>query len=257
VAETPECNPEDGRPFTDFARYYDRFMMKYVDYRAWVDYIVRVFGRYRVEPEKVLDVACGTGIPTLLMARRGYEMVGVDRAEDMLAVLEEKRGDLPVNTVRADITRFELDRPVDAAVSFYDSINYLLTDEDLLGCFRCVRAALKPGGLFAFDMNTVYSLSMFWGNKVTPRRAGGIDSVWENSYDPKTRISTLHLNFWEDSGEQGSTESFYEEHKERAYSRSEVRGALKEAGFEKVRFYNHGGFLPVGPLTVRMLCVAL
>ena len=242
-------------PFREFARHYDRFMGHYVDYRSWVDYVQRIFDRFRVKPEAVLDVACGTGIPSLLLARRGYRVIGVDRSEEMLTVLRAKINGLPVTALRADITAFDLAEPVDAAVSLYDSINYLLAEEDLVRCFTCVHRALKSGGMFVFDMNTIYSLSVFWGNRVSPRNAGGIESIWDSSYDPATRVSTLRLRFREPAPDGGFAE-FAEEHRERAYSRHEVKRSLKAAGFSRVRFYTHGGFLPVGPLTVRMMVVA-
>ena len=75
------------QPFERFARHYDRFMLRYVDYRSWVDYIEKLFRHYKQKPVRVLDLACGTGIPTLLLAERGYQMVGLDRSAAMLNVL--------------------------------------------------------------------------------------------------------------------------------------------------------------------------
>ncbi len=243
------------KPFEQFARHYDAFMNRYVDYPDWVNYVEKVFRKLRRKPETVLDVACGTGIPTVLLARRGYRVVGVDRSPEMLAVLESKRGDLPIETVRADITDFEIPEPADAAISLYDSINYLLEEDEMERCFACVRRALKPGGLFAFDMNTLYGLAEFWGNQTMPRKVGDVHSIWQNSYDPDTRISTLHLTFWEEPA--GSAPVKYEEvHRERAYERKEVRRALTAAGFKRADFYSHGGFLPVGIWTTRMMVVA-
>ncbi len=243
-------------PFVDFARFYDRFMLYYVDYQGWVNYVEKVFRRFKVRPETILDVACGTGIPTVLLARRGYRVVGVDRSAEMLAVLRDKVGELPISFVRSEITDFRLAEPADAAISLYDSINYLLAEEDLGRCFSCVRRSLRNGGVFTFDMNTVYSLSTFWGTRVTERQVGPIKSVWQNIYDDKTRISTLHITFWEDTGADSEPVEFEEVHKERAYTPAEVKQALLTAGFSEVRFYTHGGFLPVGPLTTRMMAVA-
>lgn len=269
-----------AQPFKEFARHYDRFMMRYVDYRGWVDYVERILKRFKVEPKTVLDLACGTGIPTILMAKRGFRMVGVDRSAEMLEVLKGKRFGLPIETVEADMTDFRLERPVDAAICLYDSINYLLSEDDLVRCFTCVRRSLAPDGLFTFDMNTVYSLSTFWGSRTTPRNVEGVSSVWQNTYDEKTRISTLHLTFWEEpanevrnqipdsrrqkseagSGERsavgGEPTRFEEVHQERAYSQQEVEQALERAGFGRVWFYSHNTFLPVAPLTTRMMVVA-
>lgn len=243
-------------PFADFARFYDRFMLYYVDYKGWVDYVEKVFRRFKVEPRTILDVACGTGIPSVMLARRGYRVIGVDRSAEMLAVLRSKIDALPISVIQAEITDFRLDEPADAAISLYDSINYLLSEEDLVRCFSCVRRAVKEDGLFTFDMNTVYSLSTFWGTRVSERQVGPIRSVWQNVYDEATRVSTLHITFWEDAGDGTEPVEYEEVHRERAYTLDEVRRSLGAAGFDEVRFFNHGSFLPVGPLTTRMMVVA-
>lgn len=244
-------------------------MSYYVDYPAWIDYLERIFKKFRVQPRHILDLACGTGIPTVLLARRGYRLTGVDRSAEMLAVLESKKGDLPIATIQADMTDFTLPEPVDAAISLYDSMNYLLTEADLTKCFLCVRRALTPEGIFAFDMNTVYSLSRFWGNRTSSRNVGGVASVWQNTFDWKTMISTLHLTFWEEAqaanGGQREEKTpaigsepvrYEEEHRERAYTIRQVRRCLERAGFPRACFFDHGTFLPVNVLTVRMMVVA-
>jgi SAM-dependent methyltransferase len=243
-------------PFASFHRHYDRFMEKYVDYRSWVGYVERVFRHFGADPKTVLDLACGTGIPTLLLARRGYRLTGVDRSPEMLADLEAKRGDLPVATLRADIRDFTVPEPHDAAICLYDSMNYLLTEDDLGRCFGCVRQALVPAGLFVFDMNTEFGLAEHWGTRSTTREVGGVCSVWQNSYDPEARVSTLHLTFWEQPEPGNVGQRFEEIHQERAYRVEEVRRCLERAGFNEVHFYQHGSFLPVAQFTTRMMVVA-
>ncbi|MCR4424010.1 MAG: class I SAM-dependent methyltransferase [candidate division WOR-3 bacterium] len=243
-------------PFARFARHYDRFMMKFVDYPGWVNYVLKIFRRFKVVPRTILDVACGSGIPTVLLAQKGYRMIGVDRSREMLAVLESKRGNLPIELVCADIRDFKISEPVDAAISLYDSINYLLTEEDLERCFGCVFKSLVGQGIFVFDMNTVYGLSEGWGTRTITRETEEIVSIWQNSYDRQTKVSTLHLTFWEKMGDGTLGERYEEIHEERAYTVEEVRRALRAAGFSETHFYHHGGFLPVGPLTVRMMVVA-
>jgi len=232
-------------------------MLRYVDYRAWVDYVERIFRKHKAEPKTILDLACGTGIPTVILARRGYSVIGVDRSPRMLEALQGKIHGLPIATLQAEMTDFRLESPVDAAISLYDSVNYLLTEDELVRCFACVRRALSPGGLFVFDMNTVYSLSTFWGNRVSPRNVDGVASLWQNTFDEQTRISTLHLTFWEERKDGGEPARYEEVHQERAYTRAEVARSLKQAGFAEARFFNHGTFFPVMPLTTRMMVVAL
>ncbi len=257
--------PESALPFARFARYYDRFMMRYVDYQGWVNYVEKIFRRWyrreegepRILPRTVLDVACGTGIPTILLAERGYRVIGVDRSQEMLAVLEKKKGNLPVEVVCADIRDFQLPYRVDAAISLYDSINYLLTEEDLERCFSCVFRALMPGGVFAFDVNTIYGLAEGWGTRTLTRETEDIISIWQNYFDPGTRISTLRLTFWEKLPDGTPGEKLEEVHQERAYSTEDIKRILQRAGFDEIHFFHHGGFLPVSPWTVRMMVVAL
>lgn len=243
-------------PFTRFARYYDRFMMKFVDYQGWINYILKIFQRFKVMPRTILDVACGSGIPTVLLAQKGYRMIGVDRSKEMLEVLESKRGNLPIEVVYADIRDFKIRERVDAAISLYDSINYLLTEEDLERCFSCVFESLNKQGIFVFDMNTLYGLSEAWGTRTLTRETEEVVSIWQNSYNPETRISTLHLTFWEKMPDGTLGEKFEEIHQERAYTIKEVKRALKTVGFSQTHFFHHGGFFPVGPLTGRMMVVA-
>ncbi len=230
-------------------------MLKYVDYKGWIDYLEKLFRRFGVKPKTVLDVACGTGIPSIMLAQRGYRVTGVDRSPEMLEVLMKKRGNLPIRTVRADIRKFSVSEQFDAAVSLYDSINYLLVEEDMVRCFTCVRRALTESGLFAFDMNTVYGLAEFWGTRTTMREAGGIQSVWQNTYDQETRVSSLRVTFWE-SHKGEASEKFKELHQERAYYPEEVERSLRRAGFVDVYFYQHGSFIAPGPYTTRMMVVA-
>jgi SAM-dependent methyltransferase len=243
-------------PFSRFNLHYDTFMVRYVDYRGWVEYVERIFHRFKQDPKTVLDLACGTGLPTVMLAKRGYRVTGVDRSPEMLAVLESKRGELPIATLQADIRDFSVPEPLEAGICLYDSINYLLTEDDLVRCFACTRRALVPGGLFAFDMNTVYGLAEYWGTRSTTREAGGVYSIWQNSYDKEARISTLHLSFWEQPkpGEVG--QKFEEIHQERAYYPEEVERSLHAAGFREVHFFQHGCFIEPGPMTTRMMVVA-
>lgn len=227
-----------------------------MDYPDWVNYVERIFRRFRQRPRVILDLACGTGIPTILFAQRGYRLFAVDRSPEMLSVLAAKKGDLPIQLINADIRDFVLPEPVDAAISLYDSINYLLTPEDLTRCFHCVQQALLPGCIFVFDMNTLYGLKQQWGTRTLTRENEELVSIWQCRFDPETNISDLHLTFWEKLPDGTLGTKYEEKHQERAYTTNEVRTALKNAGFEKTRIFHHGTLLPVSPISVRMMVVA-
>jgi SAM-dependent methyltransferase len=239
-------------PFTEFAAHYDDFMLKCVDYDNWVKYIGKIFKTFRVKPKTILDLACGTGIPTLLFAKKGFRMIGIDFSQAMLDVLQKKINGYDITTHRADIRDFTIPTPIDATICLYDSINYLLTDDDLKRCFQCVRTALKKTGLFVFDMNTGYGLSTFWGNRETIRETGNIHSIWQNTFDEKTEISTLRLTCYA----KNENRSFEEVHQERGYQLPYLQTLLQDSGFSEVKFYHHGTFSPPTEITVRVMVVA-
>ena len=232
-------------------------MNRYVNYSAWVQYVRRIFRYYGCRPSLLLDLACGTGVPTLLLAREGYRLIAVDRSEAMLEVLAAKVNDFDIRLVQSDIRDFTLPEPVDAAICLYDSMNYLLTVDDLTQSLRSVHRSLKPEGLFAFDMNTIHGLATYWGDRRSIRDVDDVHSVWDTSYDPETRISSLRLTFSvQGKARRQSGPTYVEVHEERGYSIDEVAAALVKAGFQRNDFLQHGTFQPPGPTTTRMMIVA-
>jgi SAM-dependent methyltransferase len=97
----------------------------------------------------VLDLGCGTGRVTLHLARRGHEVVGLDRDATLLAALRERAGGLTVEAVHADAREFALERPVALALAPMQTLQLLEGSEDRVACLRRVAAVLTPGGRFA------------------------------------------------------------------------------------------------------------
>lgn len=239
--------------FEGFAQFYDQFMLRLVNYPAWVDYLLKIFDKYQTPVQTILDLACGTGIPSLLLAQKGFRLTSIDASQPMLDVFRKKlaRNNYDIRLINADLKNFSVPQQADAAISLYDSINYLLAEQDLFSCFKCVFENLKPGGLFVFDMNTIYCLESFWDNRETPRRVGSIYSIWRNSYDSQARVSTLKLTVYTDDGRV-----FEETHRERGYTYEEIQHNLQKAGFDKVQFYSHLTFLAPTDATLRIMTVA-
>ena len=118
--------------YTSFAQVYDMFMDN-VDYSAWSKYLIQLLKEYQVEDGLVLDLGCGTGNMTELLAKEGYDMIGVDNSEDMLEIASEKRAESGLNILYLlqDMREFELYGTVKAVVSICDSINYILEEDDV------------------------------------------------------------------------------------------------------------------------------
>lgn len=144
--------------YTSLAAVYDRLMGD-VDYAAWADSIEARFQKFAPgRVHSLLDLACGTGSVTVEMARRGYDMIGIDLSEDMLAAARAKcdgeRFAHKVLLIRQDMAEFELYGTVDAIVCCLDSLNYLPSVSALRRTFEHAHNYLEPDGLFLFDMNT-------------------------------------------------------------------------------------------------------
>lgn len=212
-----------------------------LDYSAWADQTEQCFARYLPQkPELVLDLACGTGRMTHELARRGYDMIGIDGSADMLSVAyaakPEGSGTL---FLEQDMRSFELYGTVGAVVCCLDSLNYLLGDGELLTCFRTVHNYLDPGGLFVFDMNTPYKFRHVYGDNAyvledeteTEDGNAAVFCAWQNDYSEETRLCEFDLSIFTEQP-NGSYLREDEHQTERCYSMEEITDALRTAGME-------------------------
>lgn len=222
--------------FTEIAEAYDALMAN-VPYRRWVDYVQKLLKRLRASPHSVLDVACGTGNVTFALAERGYQVTGVDLSEPMLAVARDKarRKGVSIPFLRRDMRSLDFKCEYDLAVCLYDSLNYLLTIEDVRSAFTSVQRALRPGGLYIFDVNTIYALraNLFTQSNLDP--AAQVQYDWRSRYSDDTRICEVVMDFW--VRQNTTTKHFTEVHYERGYFLRELVDALTAAGLRTVAVY--------------------
>ena len=151
--------------YTSFAAVYDTFMDN-VPYEEWGEYIHGMLCKYGVEDGIVLDLGCGTGTMTEILAGYGYDMIGVDNSEDMLELAMEKRIESghDILYLLQDMREFELYGTVRAVVSVCDSVNYVTEPGELEEVFRLVNNYLDPRGIFLFDFNTDYKYREIMGD---------------------------------------------------------------------------------------------
>lgn len=224
--------------YSSFARVYDLFMDN-VPYEEWSEYIRSILQEYGICDGLMLDLGCGTGKMTRLLAKAGYDMIGVDNSADMLEIAREEEYE---NTDRIlyllqDMRSFELYGTVRAIVSICDSVNYILEEDDLREVFRLVNNYLDPAGIFVFDMNTVYKYREMLGETtISENRAEG-SFIWDNYYDEESSINEYDLTLF--IREDGDLYRKYEEtHYQRAYELDTVKRLLTEAGMEFVTAYD-------------------
>ncbi len=214
--------------YNDFAEVYDR--LQDADYARFADYYEEIFSRNGINPELVLDLACGTGSITIPMSKRGYDMIGVDLSVEMLNIAREKAfaEDENILFLNQDMTEFELYGTVDAIVCALDGVNYLTEDGDIDRLFRLAENYLNPGGLMIFDINSEYKLREVLGGNTFVNEEQGIYYVWRNEFSEETRICEFELNFFTEN-DDGTYERFDEFQEERAYSVEEICTAAKKA----------------------------
>ncbi len=228
--------------YTGFAEVYDLFMED-VPYEAWKEFIVRQLQQQGIEDGLVLELGCGTGRMTRLLAQSGYDMIGVDASEEMLCIAREHESE-GILYLAQDMREFELYGTVRAVVSICDSMNYLLEESDLLQVFRLVNNYLDPGGIFLFDLNTDYKFRELMGTQTFSEHREQGCLVWDNYYDEEERLNEYALTIFLRQ-EQGLYRKYEETHYERSYELLQVTELLEQAGMELVCVCDGDDYGPV------------
>ena len=176
--------------YESFARVYDLFMDN-IPYEEWCEYLAGLLEDQGIREGLVLELGCGTGNMTRLLAEKGYDMIGVDNSVDMLEIAMEKKEEeeQDILYLLQDMREFELYGTVRAAVSVCDSMNYIIEEEDLLEVFRLVNNYLDPGGIFIFDLNTEYKYEKILGDTTIAEDREDASFIWDNYYDPEEKIN--------------------------------------------------------------------
>lgn len=204
-------------------------------YRKRADWLEKLFKKSAIPVRTVLDLACGTGTIACLLAQRGYEVTATDGSIEMLTQAAEKAAALegqPPLFLHQAMPRLRLLEPVDAVVSTLDSLNYLTGEKAIRETFRRVHQWLKPGGQFIFDVNSPYKLRRMDGQMYMDETEDSF-CVWRTFFSERTQVCTYQVDLFR-LNEEGSWDRDFEEHRERAWSETQLRCFLEDAGFEKI-----------------------
>ncbi|MBA3944498.1 MAG: class I SAM-dependent methyltransferase [Herpetosiphonaceae bacterium] len=215
--------------YSDYAAVYDQTgQIRHSILTA--NYLPDLLRRHSVDGRRLLDLACGTGTFAIIQAEAAWQVIGLDRSPAMLAVAERKaaRAGVAVEWIEGDLRAVMLPAPVDLATCWYDSLNYLLREEEVELAFRSIYAALAPNGLLCCDVATEYFLRNYWSGVEVYEDADYIQ-VMQSAYDGND-CSTLVLTGWHRRSVD-HWERFREVHVERGYPRSFWLESLLVAGF--------------------------
>ncbi|MBU8905615.1 class I SAM-dependent DNA methyltransferase [Desertibacillus haloalkaliphilus] len=218
-----------------FAYLYDQLMSE-APYDEWLRYTYKVDSAYGNSGKRVLDVGCGTGAVTTLLAKQGYDVTGVDLSEDMLTVAQEKVGEagLSVPFYQQDMKNLEGIGPFDMIVAFCDSLNYLHTEEDVQQTFASFYDHLNDGGLLLFDVHSLFKVNERFIGATFADHDEHISYIWKSFQGDYPNSVEHELSFFVED-DSGRYERFDELHVQRTYAESVYRHWLESTGFTVVK----------------------
>lgn len=223
--------------YGDFAEAYDALTFN-VPYDEIADYYTKIL-RSMTDGKRLLDMGCGTGSLTVRMKEHGFDVIGQDASADMLTFAAEKSSDvLWINQKMEDTA---LGKKVDAIISTLDSVNHLPNIKSVEQCFEKAAENLNDGGVFVFDVNTIFKHREVLGENTFVYDVDGVYCVWQNTFDPSDNGVDIDLDlFFEE--ENGSYSRGGESFREIAFSEDDFREMLEKAGFEVVSVWEYPTF---------------
>ncbi|MEE1491531.1 MAG: class I SAM-dependent methyltransferase, partial [Massilioclostridium sp.] len=223
----------------------------YPNRAAYFDKLVELHGGKR---GILLDLACGTGSLSEEFARLGYDVIGVDSSEEMLAAAMNKRVEsgFDITYLHQRMQDLDLYGTIDVAVCALDSLNHLTSAKELQRAVDRVSLFLDPQGLFLFDVNTPYKHREVLANNIFVYDYDDVYLVWKNTL-LEDDIVSFELDIFEQDGEAyfRTTERFCE----RAYSKDQLQEVLDRAGLEVVGLYHEDSLEPPLPHSERVVYV--
>ena len=221
---------------------YDR-LTNDVDYEAVVDFYRKIMEEEGVHPRSAVDLACGTGSVTQLLARQGIPTIGVDLSEDMLTQAQLKTADMdnPPRFICQSLDKLKLYKAVDLAVCALDSLDYITEPSQCVRAISRIYHVLNPGGIFIFDVNTPEKLRAMDG-QIFLDEDEDVYCVWRGEFDEAENVCSYAMDLFQRQGTLWHRS--FEEHREYAYSQQQLTDYLKAAGFSHIRVYGDRSFSP-------------
>ena len=225
-----------------FASVYD-LLTEDVEYRQRGEYFISLVNRSGGKKGVLLDLACGTGSLSEIFAENGFSVIGADISGDMLSVAENKRmqSGSDIRYICQDMRGLELGQTVDVTVCALDSLNHLDGIQDVKTVFERVYEHTSEGGLFLFDMNTLYKHHEVLADNTFVFDEENVYLVWQNFLDGD-RVDICLDFFMPD--ENGKYERYSEDFSEIAYPNEQIAALLKECGFEVLGVFGENTFEP-------------
>lgn len=243
--------------YSVFARYYDELTAN-IDYGRRGEYFHEIIKKFKKTKENILlDLACGTGSISEVMARLGYDVIGVDNSDEMLGMAIEKKFEsgLNIQYLCQDMRKLDMFGTVDVIICALDSINHLANLNDVRKVFEGAAFFCEMNGLFIFDVNTLYKHRKILANNTFTYETDNVYCIWENTLNAETDEVRMNLEFFERE-ENGLYSRSSESFSEKAYSEESIEKLLEESGFEILAKYGDDTFEPPTETSQRIIYAA-
>jgi len=228
-----------SKAFLSYGKYYD-IIYSDKDYEKECDFLEEIFKRYSEPmPKTILDVGCGTGGHAIQLAKRGYEITGIDLSEVMIHTALEKMKKEQVTTHfhTMDVCKLRLNEKFDACISMFSTIDYITRNRDLQKALLNIREHLKEGSLFIFDfwygpavLTTLPSVRI----KTMEKQGTKVIRLSEPNLDSRHHICKVNYHLIVIKGNK-IVEEIKETHVVRFYFPEEIKHYLEESGFKLLK----------------------
>ncbi len=224
--------------YSKFALYYDSLTTN-IDYKAHADYYEKLIAKYSTQKGILLDLACGTGTLSELMATKGFDVIGVDYSQEMLSIALDKKFDsgLPIQYLCQDMCELDMYGTIDVTICALDSLNHLADIKSLKRAIERVSLFCEPNGLFIFDMNTIYKHKNILADNTYIYDTEEVYCVWQNSYFEDDNSVDIDLTFFEKQDEV--YKRFDESFSEQSYEIDTIKEICESNGLEIIGIYDY------------------
>ncbi|MEG0456634.1 MAG: class I SAM-dependent methyltransferase [Oscillospiraceae bacterium] len=243
--------------YLDFAEFYDLFTDN-VEYKKQWGFIKKCVEKYsQIKPEIIIDIGCGTGSLSLLIADEYNDVIAIDPSEEMLDIAKQRANKMEKDILFLNQSMESLDLygTVDLAVSTLDTINHITSSKVLKTAFEKVSLFLVKGGLFIFDVNSLYKHEKVLGDNSFVFEREDVFCVWQNSFNAKTKITTENLDFFKRIDKNLNYQRYFETIKEKFHTGQILNKYLKSSGFEILDIYDDYDFKSCNEKTQRITYV--
>ncbi len=214
--------------YRSFAQIYDHYM-GHVTYKDWTDFIIRQYTNlYEHEPCKILDIGCGTGTISDLLQEKGFDVYAFDQSSEMLDIASLKNHH--VHFIQGDMSKVDFNSKFDLQVLLFDSINYLLEQDQIIQMLKMIKKNMSEKSLFIFDISTIYNSTEHFDGFINLEERSDYFFVHRADYHSSKRRQENYLNIFSERflGYQREDEI----HHQKVWKVSELINFVKESGLK-------------------------